>query len=111
MNPLMKMFVMLRTSEPQSAGQKPTTKPSTSRPTIRNRKALITTIPSPIVTRMNGNVNSTRTGLRIALKKLRSTTASEERAGVAAMDPGHDMGRDHDPEGQDQPSHEELAKR
>ena len=74
----MTMFVMLRTSEPPTAGQNPETlKPSTRCPTNMNKMALITRMPRPIVTRMNGNVNKMRTGRRIALKKLRRTTVQK----------------------------------
>jgi len=76
MNPFSTRLVTLRTREPPTAGQKPATlNPSTRRPTKRNRKALITTTPRPMVTMMNGNVNSISRGLRMALKKLRSSTA------------------------------------
>ena len=112
MSPFMTMLVTLRTSEPPRAGQNPATvKPPTRCPTNRNRKALITRMPSPIVTKMNGNVNSTSTGLRTALKKLSRTTARTQRPEVAVMNPGHHVGRDDDAEGQDHPPHKELAER
>jgi len=82
MSPVRTMFVTLRTREPPTAGQNPeTVKPSTRCPTNKNRKALITTMPSPIVTMMNGNVNNTRMGLRMALKKLRRTTERTRAVG------------------------------
>src|SRR5688572_29247546 len=70
-------FVTLTTSDPPSAVQNPsTTNPFTRCPTSRNNKALISTTPSPIVNRMNGSVNSTSNGFRIALKKLSSNTTA-----------------------------------
>ncbi len=81
MNALTSQLVRLTTSDPPKADQKlATVNPSTSRPTMRNNKALITTTPRPIVRKMNGNVKSTSSGLRMALQKLSNTTTASSVA-------------------------------
>jgi hypothetical protein len=67
-------FVTLTTTAPPTADQNESTRnPSTSRPTSKNNKALITTMPNPNVSKMKGSVNSTISGLRITLNKLSNT--------------------------------------
>ncbi len=82
------MFVRLTITEHQNAAQKVGTEnPSTSRPTSRNRSALITTIPSPIVTTMKGSVNRTSSGFRNALNRLMSTTTARSEPGLSYSTP------------------------
>ena len=68
---------MLTINAPPRADQKLSTwNPSINRPTNRNNKALITITPSPKVSRMNGKVNKTSSGLRTALSKLSTRTTT-----------------------------------
>ncbi len=69
------MFVTLTMKAPNSADQKDSTRnPSTSSPTSQKRVALMSTMPTPIVSTMNGSANSISTGLITVLRKLNSTT-------------------------------------
>ena len=76
------------TAPPIAAQKLSTWKPSTNFPTKRNNKALITTMPSPIVSRMNGRVNNTNSGFRIALKKLNSNTTTSRVVWSSQWMPG-----------------------
>ena len=76
---LMMIFVTLTMSAPPKADQKLSTRKSGVRifPTNMNKKALMTNMPKPSESRMNGSVNSTNNGFSTALNKLsKSTTAA-----------------------------------
>ena len=71
------MFVRLTISAPTSAAVRPwTRKPSTSRPALQSRKALMTHNPRPSDNTTNGSVNNTSTGFRKALNSPSKTATS-----------------------------------